>query len=29
MYDEMAILRQSMNRVEHIEPTGQELFDGV
>jgi hypothetical protein len=29
MYDEMAILRQSMNRVEHVEPTGQELFDGV
>jgi hypothetical protein len=29
MYHELATLRQSMNRVEHVEPTGHEMFDEV
>jgi hypothetical protein len=29
MYYELAKLRQSMNRVEHIEPTGHETFGGA
>ncbi len=28
MYGELARLRQAMNQVEHVEPTGDELFDG-
>ena len=28
MYGELATLRQSMNQVEHVEPTGREAFDG-
>jgi hypothetical protein len=27
MYWELAKLRQSMNNVEHVEPTGKETFD--
>ena len=27
MYAELAALRQRMNRVEHVEPTGAETFD--
>ncbi len=29
MYDELATLRQAMNAVEHIEPTGDETFEGA
>jgi hypothetical protein len=28
MYDEMAIFRQKMNSVQHMEPTGAERFGG-
>jgi hypothetical protein len=28
MYDELATFRQKMNAAKHIEPTGNERFDG-
>jgi len=28
MYWELAKLRQAMNRVQHVEPTGDETFEG-
>jgi hypothetical protein len=29
MYEELANLRQTMNSVAHVEPTGDETFDGA